>query len=187
MFGSIKAVCQSKLQRQEKKLQLLWLRKNKLLPNCITNLSSKELSLEEKFVLRNGLKFGILPKSIDQMKLKATIESKVNSCTKETDILPGVKFRDDVKMATTLFFNSANNLCRSRKHRVQHNILRKLSDDKTIKLCRLDKGNGVCIMDTSDYYKKLDIIVDDKSKFKEVPFDLTTGKISTCKVAPYMG
>ena len=58
--------------------------------------------------------------------------------------------------------------------------MRKISEDEAIKVCKLDKGNGVCIINASDYYQKLDVIVDDKLMFRKVLFVLTTKKISTC-------
>ena len=43
-----------------------------------------------------------------------------------------------------------------------------LSDNSYIKICRFDKGKGVAILNSNDYISKLNSIVNDKSKFKEV-------------------
>ena len=47
--------------------------------------------------------------------------------------------------------------------------MKQLRKDDSIKVCSFDKGNGVVILDSDDYYQKLDSIVLDKSKFKEIP------------------
>ena len=43
-----------------------------------------------------------------------------------------------------------------------------MKKDSNIKECKFDKGNGTVILDSDDYYKKLDKIVLDDSKFKEI-------------------
>ena len=49
--------------------------------------------------------------------------------------------------------------------------LRTLSKDKSIQICEFDKWNGTVIMNTNDYCDKLNTIVLDESKFKEVQVD----------------
>lgn len=44
-----------------------------------------------------------------------------------------------------------------------------MSKDGNIKVCKYDKGTGVVLMNSEDYFSKMDTIVLDKSKFKEVP------------------
>ena len=44
-----------------------------------------------------------------------------------------------------------------KKHNVEpHNILSDLNNDKSIKLCKIYKGNGVLIIIDYDYYAKRD-------------------------------
>ena len=40
-----------------------------------------------------------------------------------------------------------------------------------MKLCSFDKGNGLVILDSADYYSKLDQIVGDESKFTVIEPD----------------
>ena len=47
-----------------------------------------------------------------------------------------------------------------------HRTLKKLAKDNSIKVCKFDKGVGVCIMNSDDYYTKLDTIVSDDTKFE---------------------
>ena len=39
------------------------------------------------------------------------------------------------------------------------------------KIVKYDKGNGICIMSSQDYLDKLNVIVDDTTKFKLVEKD----------------
>ena len=46
------------------------------------------------------------------------------------------------------------------QHNVElHKILLDLKNDKSIKLCKFDKGSGVFIINDYDYYAKLDDLV----------------------------
>ena len=61
-------------------------------------------------------------------------------------------------------------MCCSRTNRSLHNSLKSLSTNNNIKVCRFDKGNGVVLLNTIDYYDKLDSIINDQTKFTEIPF-----------------
>ena len=43
-----------------------------------------------------------------------------------------------------------------------------LRQNKFITVCKLDKGNGVVLLNKSDYVKKMENILLDKSKFKNL-------------------
>ena len=182
----VKSMATVKIARQENKLVKLYLKKYNYLPNGITNLSDKRLSIEEEHCLRRGLKFGILPKKINEFELKVMLEKKANFCSWKTGKKTNLNVRDDIKIATGIFLNSASSMCKSRKNVGFHRTLNNLSKDNTIKVCRLDKGNGVCLMNTPDYYAKLDSIVSDKSKFQKVEYDPFIESISNCQAAPWI-
>ena len=46
-----------------------------------------------------------------------------------------------------------------------HQTLSNLAIDSDIKVCKFDKGKGVAILDTKDYYDKLNCIINGNSKF----------------------
>ena len=46
-----------------------------------------------------------------------------------------------------------------------------MGQDSTVKLCSFYKGNGLVILDSTDYYSKLDQIVGDESKFTVIEPD----------------
>ena len=62
-------------------------------------------------------------------------------------------------------------LFKSKKHRAYHNTLSNFAKDESIKLCSFEKGTGVVVMNSEDYFSKLDIIVNDPSKFKKLIID----------------
>ena len=59
-------------------------------------------------------------------------------------------------------------MCATKVNQLFHKTLSLLSRDKNIKVCNFDKGTGVVVMDSEDYFSKLDSIILDKTKFKEV-------------------
>ena len=69
-------------------------------------------------------------------------------------------FKDEVKL-----------LCAHPKNVDLHNTLKKLGDNSRIKVCKFDKGKGVVILDSHDYYAKLDCTINDSSKFHEINQD----------------
>ena len=66
------------------------------------------------------------------------------------------------------FLNSAKNVCGNRVNQKFHKTLSGLKKDDSIRICSFDKGNGIVIVNKEEYYEKLDKIIYDKSKFKEV-------------------
>ena len=57
-------------------------------PDCILNLSSYKLTIEERNALYRGLKNHILPKRIDSDKIKVNVESLVKKCFDGKENLP---------------------------------------------------------------------------------------------------
>ena len=76
--------------------------------------------------------------------------------------------RDKVKFYVNTFISKSKNLCSTKMNRALHKTLNTLSKDDTVKVVKFDKGNGCVILDSSDYFKKLDTIVNDKGKFVEI-------------------
>ena len=80
-------------------------------------------------------------------------------------------FRQSIIHTVHSFINTARNVCGSRKNRRKHLVLNRLASDKSIKICKFDKGTGVCILNSCDYISKLESIVHDTSKFTQVVVD----------------
>ena len=52
--------------------------------------------------------------------------------------------------------------------KIHRNTLSSLSHNPKIKMCKFDKGKGVAVLNSEDYFAKLDVIVKDTSKFVEI-------------------
>jgi hypothetical protein len=167
---SIKQSCERVLTNHEKKLRALWKVERFKSPDCLMNLSNRTLTVIEEDALRFGLKHHILPKNIDGDVIKISVErclTKINH-----DLLNDAPFasifRDKVKYAVNSFLASCKTVCSARTNKTLHRVLSDLRSDETIKVCSFDKGNGIVILDSQDYYNKLDLIISDASKFVEI-------------------
>ena len=106
---------------------------------------------------------------MDETDTKATLERVYARVKSERPGLERLSYvADSLRHATQSFFNACKDVCGSRGNKELHKTLRNLRNDSSIKICSFDKGNGVIIMNSLDYYKKLDDIVLDKNKFKEI-------------------
>ena len=64
---------------------------------------------------------------------------------------------------------NAKQRCSFKRNQFLYRTLRSLSRSFDIKICKFDKGRGVAVLNSEDYYAKLDLIVSDTSKFGEIP------------------
>ena len=172
-------------QRHKRKLLALWKDDRVRSPDCLINISDRELNAQEENVLRFGLKHHVPPKKVDLDTMKVNIEKTVSSATRlaagenvnvnedfeevTQEVHIPEDFKDNIKVYLNSFMIACKNICSTKMNQFFHKTLSLLSRDKTIKVCKFDKGTGVVIMNSSDYFSKLDKIVSDKSKFQEVP------------------
>ena len=137
------------------------------------NRSRRKLTIEEENALRLGLKHHILPPKVDDIHVKTEVEKlwhfnkKTISCSVDSHTEGEVK--DNIRHSTMSFLNSAKNVCNSRVNQNFHRTLKTLKSDRSIKVCSFDKGSGIVIVNTEDYYEKLDQIILDNSKFQQIP------------------
>ena len=75
---------------------------------------------------------------------------------------------DEIKFSLKRFSTNSKRICSSHRNRALHKTLKNLSNDNAIKICKFDKDKGIAILDSSDYYSKLDSIVCDQSKFIQI-------------------
>ena len=159
-------------QRHEKKLMNLWNSQRSPAPDCLLNISDRKLIIEEENALRLSLKHHILPRNIDEIQITTKVEKlwQFNKRTIVSGIDPGTErtVKDSIKHTTHSFLHSARSICGSRTNRNFHKTLIKLKKDQSIKVCAFDKGNGIVIMNSKDYFDKLDKIIYDTSKFQEI-------------------
>ena len=148
-------------------------------PDYIAHHSKKRLTLQERNALRFGLNNPILSKKVQKEKIKTNIEKLTYTIKRNTDITMNEDTKDDIKFLVNRFTDDANRVCSERSNQSLHKlsklyILRKLSNDPLIKVCKSKKGNGVAILESEDYCAKLDKIVNDKTKFVEIRQDTET-------------
>ena len=156
--------------KHSKKLQLLWRKQRPSSPDCLVNLSSRCLTIEEQEALRYGLDHHILPSKIHIDDLKVNIEKATWIASKQLNENESVPddFRHKVIHAVHAFTNAARNICGSKRNIRKHFVLKRLAADESIRICKFDKGTGVCILNSVDYISKLECIVNDTSKFEKV-------------------
>ena len=157
-------------ERHKKKMFNLWREAGRKAPDCVINISNKELTVHERNALQFGLKHNILPRSFESGQVKMNIERTLNDVTWKTNQTE-VDFntREEIKKTYYAFENSCKHLFWSRKNIALHRTLKQLSRNDTIRICSFDKGVGVVVMNSNDYYDKLDDIICDESKFEKVP------------------
>ena len=97
----------------------------------------------------------------------------VYSVTNETKTLLNFvpvdnQFNEEIKFAFKKLMNGGKRSCYNPKIVALHKTLNNLAIDSDVKVCKFDKGKVVAILDTKDYYDKLNCIISDNSKFHEV-------------------
>ena len=174
------------IDRHNKKLYNLWMKNNKNIPSTIVNLSSKKLTLTENNALKYGLKHSILPRSIDKTKLRAKIDTQIRKISYNNKI--ELTFDDKIALRDTTerFISEAQNKCESRPNQLVHKTLSNLSKNSSIFICKMDKGNGVVVINKQDYFNKLDKIVLDKTRFQEIDYNINCKSTKSCKLAPWI-
>ena len=76
--------------------------------------------------------------------------------------------KDKIKNATLSFVSRCKTICNRSENRKLHKVLSDLQADKSIRVCSFDKGNGIVILNATDYTAKLDQIIGDTDKFRMV-------------------
>ena len=135
------------------------------------NLSSYILSDTEVQLLSKGLQFSIPPLHLDQTDTMTTFELLYNQA------VPGIKGnlnRLKHRLKTLCYqyiFTNKDNISTLSKGELL--AFKQLSTNNNIVITKPDKGNGVVIMNRSDYLSKLLDIVSDPTKFKLLTEDPT--------------
>ena len=175
-----------KARTHNAKLYKLWKEQRPSTPDCIVNLSTKQLSLSEHNALLFGLNHHILPKKINPLSIKAEIENQINKICLKNNISLSFDSKNTIREATDRFAHDAESLCNTKKNKSLHNTLRKLANNNQVKICKMDKSNGIVLMNSEDYYNKMDYIINDKSRFTHIEYNIKTNNIQDCSSAPWI-
>ena len=137
----------------------------------ITNLTQYKLSEEESDLPKAGVYFSIQPDKIRKSEISTTFEKIDRSFINN---LKSEETKSQIKahlsyLANSYFFN-----CKpSPRILRQHRVLRHLRKNKYIVITKLDKGNGVVILDRKLYDNASEEIISDTSKFEKLNEDRT--------------
>ena len=163
---------QKSLNRQHKKLSSL--RRNCSLPTftsneTITSLTQYELSQEESDLFTTGLYFSIQPDKIRKSEIFTTFEKIHRSFINK---LKSEETKNQIKahlsyLANSYFYKYKPSPGILRRHCV----LRNLRKNKDIVITKLDKGNGVVILDGKPYDNVIQEKNSDTSQFKKLDED----------------
>ena len=155
---------------QERKLTTLQRNKDRKRPktddNWVRNISSRPLDKTETHVLSYGLKHSETPKRIPTESIVSSVEAAVLS--RQRDLSESAKDNIRSRIASTLQSTSVsdNNLTKD-----EQRALKRLKNDNNIVILPADKGRVTVVMDKTDYFDKMNALVNDKQTYEELKRD----------------
>jgi len=156
---------------QERKLTRLQHNKNKNRPktddNWVRNISSRPLDQTETHVLSYGLKHSVTPRRIPTESIVSSVEAVLS---RQRDLSESAKDNIRSRIASTVQSASIpdNNLTKD-----EQRALKRLKNDENIVILPADKGRVTVVMDKTDYFDKMDALVNDKQTYEELKRDPT--------------
>ena len=135
--------------------------------SSVANLSSYNLSPVEHRALSRGLEFGLTPASRDDYEFKTVFELFCRDLhIDSSDSSTATQVRSCLFNLNKLF--RKNNLKKLEKNlpKSEMSSLLNLAENNDLIIIKLDKGNGVVILDKKDYITKSLDILSDYTKFR---------------------
>ena len=151
---------------------------NKVSPDkVIFNLSDKVLSPVEKRALSNGLKYAIYPGKLNFARPFLCFETLFKVMSGHALYDPCAKGFSYVKsslrqLANWYYYSHENKPGVNNLDKDEMDALKVLSNDHSIVITKPDKGQGVVLLNKSDYVSKMLAILNDNSKFRKVTGDI---------------
>ena len=142
------------IRTQNNKLFNLWIRQRPYSPTSIRNFSTYKLTVFEENALRLGLNNHICPPFVNKSEIQIAFEKLARSVDSNDR-----RFTQRLQQVASQYIATAENECKKSQNKALHRTLRNLRNNKSIKVCRFDKGSGTVVLDTDDYFSKLDSIV----------------------------
>ena len=145
----------------------------------VLNLSSYELSSNELFALKHGLKFSIPPQGISRVKVFSEFESLAGQLHHHKP-----KSKEQLERLHAKLYDLAHGFCGTpidlgdfRMRKECYNAYKLLGSNPNIVITKPDKGSGIVVLDRNDYISKMMLVLSDTSKFKSLgpasEFDFT--------------
>ena len=157
--------CRTKLGQKLSKLYNKTNRRSKSDDKWVRNISSRPLDKTETQVLSYGLKHSITPKRIPTEKIVASVEAALS---RQRDLPEPVK--DNIRSRVASTIQSTPKLD-SNFTREEHRALKRLQNDDDIVILPADKGRVTVVMDKTEFFDKMDSLVNDKRTYEELTFN----------------
>ena len=142
--------------------------------DVIFNYSNRNLTPEEKQLLVKGLNFSLPPNKLKYVDYLVPFEFLHRKLKNEPISTASNYSEDHIKtrlkdIALSSYRNySPPNFLLTRD---DYAVLKKLKDDESIHIMKPDKGNGVVIVNKTEYFEKMEQILNESSKFDKVSSD----------------
>ena len=151
----------TRLQRTKDK------RRQKPDDNWVRNISSRPLDKTETQVLSYGLKHSVTPKRIPTESIVSSVEAVLS---RQRELSESAKDNIRSRIASTI---QSASLPDSNLTKDERQALKRLKTDENIVILPADKGRVTVVMDKTDYYDKMDALVNDKQTYQVLKRDPT--------------
>ena len=156
---------------QERRLTRLQRNKDKRRPktddNWARNISYRPVDKTETHVLSYGLRHSVTPKRIPTETIVSSVEAVLS---RQRDLSESAKDNIRSRIASTVQSASIpDNILTKDKQQA----LKRLKNDNNIVILPADKGRVTVVMDKTDYFDKMDALVNDKQTYEELKRDPT--------------
>src|SRR5215469_995808 len=158
--------------RHNKKLEKFGLNHMQSDPNSVIfNLSDKILSKKEKMLLTLGLKFKLPIFKLDFYNYFMHFEYIFHQISSYIPPLSRDNFILDLKNIAHNYYNKYNprKISSPLFTFKDLHILKQLRSDQSIIITKPDKGNGIVILNKTDYIRKMTSLLSDLTKYKPLP------------------
>ena len=160
--------------RHISKLRALGLSSDLEEPMVVRNFPNKILNSTQLHLLNQGLNHSIFPKKLNLADVQAEFELLYQQSRGYFTVEQRLKLKQTLmslfaKYFLTFFHERMTNI--HALSLTELNSLKKLAKDPNIIVSKFDKGNGVAILNTSDYKEKMLKILNDRTKFVPVGKD----------------
>ena len=135
--------------------------------NWVRNISSRPLDKTETQVLSYGLKHSVTPKRIPTEAIVSSVEAVLS---RQRELSESAKDNIRSRIASTI---QSASLPDSNLAKDERQALKRLKTDENIVILPADKGRVTVVMDKTDYYDKMDALVNDKQTYQILKRDPT--------------
>ena len=135
--------------------------------NWVRNISSRPLDKTETQVLSYGLTHSVTPKRIPTEAIVSSVEAVLS---RQRELSESAKDNIRSRIASTI---QSASLPDSNLTKDERQALKRLKTDENIVILPADKGRVTVVMDKTDYYDKMDALVNDKQTYQVLKRDPT--------------